>query len=104
HRRAEQDRTGRAGAGRMVAEERMRMSRELHDLIGHTVNLLVVQAGAARIMLDREPATTPSMLRGMEETGRDALADLDQVLSTLRADPSSDVDGSGGTGVEVRRA
>ena len=38
------------------------MSRELHDLVGHTVNLLVVQAGAARLTLDRDPATTRELL------------------------------------------
>ena len=85
-RREEQDRTRQAVAGRMVAEERMRMSRELHDLVGHTVNLLVVQAGAARLMLDKNPATTRELLAGMEHTGRETLADLDQVLASLRAD------------------
>ena len=39
----------------MIAEERVRMSRELHDVVGHTVNLLVVQAGAARMILDQDP-------------------------------------------------
>ena len=40
----------------MIAEERVRMSRELHDVVGHTVNLLVVQAGAARMTLEQDPA------------------------------------------------
>ena len=62
------------------------MSRELHDLVGHTVNLLVVQAGAARLTLDRDPATARELLAGMEQTGRETLADLDRVLATLRAD------------------
>jgi signal transduction histidine kinase len=61
------------------------MARELHDVIGHTVNLLVVQAGAARLMLDRDPSMTRDLLTGMEQTGREALADLDQALGTLRA-------------------
>ena len=64
------------------------MSRELHDLVGHTVNLLVVQAGAARLMLDQDPATTRELLKGMEQTGRETLADLDRVLATLRDDTS----------------
>jgi signal transduction histidine kinase len=83
-RREEQDRARRAIAGQVVAEERVRISRELHDLVGHTVNLLVVQAGAARLMLDKDPAMTRELLTGMERTGRDTLADLDQVLATLR--------------------
>jgi signal transduction histidine kinase len=87
-RREEQDRARRAIAGQVVAEERVRISRELHDLVGHTVNLLVVQAGAARLMLDKDPAVTRELLTGMERTGRETLADLDQVLATLRPEPA----------------
>ena len=87
-RRQEQDQARRALQKQVIAEERIRMSRELHDLVGHTVNLLVVQAGAARLMLDRDPATTRELLTGMEQTGRETLADLDRVLATLRADPA----------------
>jgi signal transduction histidine kinase len=72
----------------VVAEERVRISRELHDLMGHTVNLLVVQAGAARLMLAKDPAMTRELLSDMERTGRETLADLDQVLATLRPDPA----------------
>jgi signal transduction histidine kinase len=86
-RRDEQDRASLAIARQVVAEERVRISRELHDLVGHTVNLLVVQAGAARLMLDKDPAMTRELLTGMERTGRETLADLDQVLATLRPDP-----------------
>jgi hypothetical protein len=85
--RAARSRSGarRAIRHQVVAEERTRMARELHDVIGHTVNLLVVQAGAARLMLDRDPAMTRDLLTGMEQTGREALAGLDQALGTLRA-------------------
>ena len=69
-----------------VAEERIAISRELHDVVGHTVNLLVVQAGAARLTLDRDPAAARGILVSMEQTGRETLADLDRVLGTLRAD------------------
>jgi signal transduction histidine kinase len=89
-RREEQDRTRRAVERQSIAEERIRMSRELHDLVGHTVNLLVVQAGAARVSLDRDPALARELLRGMEQTGRTTLADLDRVLATLRGDPYDD--------------
>ena len=56
--------------------------------VGHTVNLFVVQAGAARLTLDSDPAMTRSLLQGMENAGRATLADLDRVLASLRADPS----------------
>ena len=85
-RRDEQERARRALERQVIAEERVRVSRELHDALGHTVNLLVVHAGAARLALDRDPAMTRSLLQGMEDTGRATLADLDRVLAGLRAE------------------
>jgi signal transduction histidine kinase len=85
-RREEQEHARQAVARQVVAEERARMSRELHDLVGHTVNLLIVQAGAARLMLDKDPTKTRELLQSMEQTGRETLADLDQVLASLRQD------------------
>ncbi len=85
-RREEQEQARQAVARQVVAEERARMSRELHDLVGHTVNLLIVQAGAARLMLDKDPTKTRELLQSMEQTGRETLADLDQVLASLRQD------------------
>jgi signal transduction histidine kinase len=82
----DQERVRRALEREVVAEERVRMSRELHDVVGHTVNLLVVQAGAARMVLDQDPAQARDLLKGMEDTGRETLADLDRVLATLRDD------------------
>ncbi|MFE6865495.1 sensor histidine kinase [Kitasatospora sp. NPDC057692] len=68
----------------VVAEERARLARELHDSVGHTLNVVLVQAGAARRLLDREPERTRELLSGMEHTGREALDDLDRVLGLLR--------------------
>jgi signal transduction histidine kinase len=87
-RRDEQDRARRALEGQVIAEERVRVSRELHDVLGHTVNLFVVQAGAARLMLDSDLAMARALLEGMENTGRATLADLDRVLANLRSDTS----------------
>ena len=89
-RRDEQERARRALERQVIAEERVRVSRELHDVLGHTVNLLVVHAGAARLALDRDPAMTRSLLQGMEDTGRATLADLDRVLAGLRGDSPED--------------
>jgi signal transduction histidine kinase len=85
-RREDQERVRRALEREVIAEERVRMSRELHDVVGHTVNLLVVQAGAARMVLDQDPVQARDLLKGMEDTGRETLADLDRVLATLRDD------------------
>ncbi|MEU9091775.1 histidine kinase [Streptomyces sp. NPDC048428] len=62
--------------------ERNRIARELHDSIGHALTVAVVQAGAARAA--RDPAFTERALAAIEETGRDALDDLERVLRVLR--------------------
>jgi signal transduction histidine kinase len=85
-RRDEQEIARQAIRQQVFAEERTRMARELHDVVGHTLNLMVVHAGAGRLILDTDPATTRALLAGMEETGREALADLDQLLGALRSD------------------
>jgi len=95
-RREDQERVRRALEREVIAEERVRMSRELHDVVGHTVNLLVVQAGAARMVLDQDPVQARDLLKGMEDTGRETLADLDRVLATLRDDTKRG-DDRGGT-------
>ena len=90
-----------------AAEERTRLARELHDIVGHTVNVMVVQAGAARLVLDRDPAKTREILTGLEHTGRQALAELDRMLGLLRrdgplaADPARAAAGQPGPGVPV---
>jgi signal transduction histidine kinase len=83
-RREDDDRARQAVRDQLVAEERTRIAREVHDLVGHALNVLVVQAGAARVSLDAAPATSRDLLLLMERTGRDALAELDDVLATLR--------------------
>ncbi|WP_328890232.1 sensor histidine kinase [Streptomyces sp. NBC_00316] len=62
--------------------ERNRIARELHDSIGHALTVAVVQAGAARAAND--PEFTERALAAIEETGRDALDDLERVLRVLR--------------------
>ncbi|MCX4678758.1 histidine kinase [Streptomyces sp. NBC_01433] len=62
--------------------ERNRIARELHDSIGHALTVAVVQAGAARTAND--PEFTERALAAIEETGRDALDDLERVLGVLR--------------------
>lgn len=88
-RREENERARRAVRDRIVAQERTRIAREMHDVVGHTLNVLVVQAGAARVSLDAAPATSRDLLLLMERTGREALSELDHVLGTLR-DPGTD--------------
>lgn len=64
------------------ADERARIARELHDAVGHAVNVIVLQAGAARIAGDPDRAL--DAVAQIERIGRDTLADLDQLLGLLR--------------------
>jgi len=85
-RRREERETARHLLQRQVADdERNRIARELHDLVGHTVNVMLVQAGAARRVLDTDPAQSRELLISLETAGRQALDELDQVLGLLRA-------------------
>lgn len=64
-----------------IAQERARIARELHDAVGHAVNVMVLQAGAAR--LSNRPDAAFVALREIENLGRSALTDLDHMLGLL---------------------
>jgi signal transduction histidine kinase len=67
-----------------VTDERERIARELHDVIAHCVSVMVVQAAAAEDLLDRDPERARQPLRAIQDTGRDAVADLRRMLGLLR--------------------
>jgi signal transduction histidine kinase len=67
-----------------VADERRRIARELHDVIAHTVSVMTVQAGAARLLLEAEPERAVAPLLSIEETGRQALAEIRRMFGILR--------------------
>jgi len=73
------------GAARAVAAERVRIARELHDVVAHHVSLLVVQAGAVRETLPYDHSTRP-VLDTMIAGGRSAMAELREMLGALRLD------------------
>jgi len=85
-RREHNEATRRLMRREAIIAERVRIARELHDVVGHTVNAMLVQAGASRMVLDSDPARARELLAGIERTGRDALTELDRVLGALRAD------------------
>jgi signal transduction histidine kinase len=82
--RLERERAERERAA--VTEERHRIARDLHDVIAHSVSVMTVQAGAARLLLDEEPERARRPLLSVEETGRQALAEMRRLLGILRSD------------------
>jgi signal transduction histidine kinase len=71
-------------AQRAVADEQARIARELHDVIAHSVSVIVVQAAAADDVFDERPDQARAALRSIESAGRDALAELRRLLAPVR--------------------
>jgi signal transduction histidine kinase len=81
----EQRRVTRAQlASRAVAEERNRIARELHDVIGHSVSVMTVQASAVRRRLTEGQAAEREALETVEAVGREALAEMRRMVGVLR--------------------
>ncbi|HXV58903.1 MAG TPA: sensor histidine kinase [Gaiellaceae bacterium] len=75
-----------AAARVAVAEERARIARELHDIVAHAVSVMVLQVGAVRHRLPAELGEDADALRGVETTGRTALAEMRRLLGAMRRD------------------
>ncbi|HLM05042.1 MAG TPA: sensor histidine kinase [Blastococcus sp.] len=69
-----------------VASERARIARELHDVVGHTLSLMVLQAGGERLALGSERPATRDALAAIERAGRTTLGELRRLVGVLRAD------------------
>jgi signal transduction histidine kinase len=83
--RAGQAERERESAARVaVAEERARIARELHDIVAHSVSVMVLQVGAVRHKLPGELAEEENALRGVEQTGRTALSEMRRLLGAMR--------------------
>jgi signal transduction histidine kinase len=77
------DATRELSAQTAAFEERTRIARELHDVIAHSVSLMVIQAGGARLVMDAEPDRAEESLLSVERAGRDALAEMRGLLGAL---------------------
>ncbi len=80
--RAEQEREARARVA--VAEERSRIARELHDVVAHSVSVMVLQTSGVRRLLRPEQESERDALVSVEQTGREALAEMRRLLGVLR--------------------
>ena len=72
------------------AEERTRIARDLHDSAGHAVSVILVQAGAARLLLESDPARSRAAIETIEDVARDTLVEIDQLVRALREPVSAD--------------
>ncbi|WP_455681818.1 sensor histidine kinase [Streptomyces violascens] len=80
------ERAGRAAAAKRRAdEERLRIARELHDVLAHSISVINVQAGVGLALLDSDPEQARTALATIKSASKEALGEVRQVLETLRA-------------------
>ncbi|MFI9595534.1 sensor histidine kinase [Nonomuraea sp. NPDC052265] len=82
-------REARRQAEQAAADERLRIARELHDVVAHSMSVITVKAGVAAKVLDKHPEEGRKALRAIEEIGRGSLAEMRHFLGVLRAPGSA---------------
>jgi signal transduction histidine kinase len=85
-RTAELERAREELARRAVAEERLRIAQELHDVVAHSVSVIAVQSGVGAVVADGQPGEARKALAAIEGTSRAALEELRRLLGVLRHD------------------
>nr|WP_233158988.1 histidine kinase [Actinophytocola xanthii] len=99
--RAEQLRRSQEDSTRgAIIAERVRIARDLHDVVAHHVSVMGVQAGAARRVLETDPALASAALRTVEETARTAIGELRGLLGVLRAEADGEPPGETPAGLD----
>ncbi|MFI0479166.1 sensor histidine kinase [Actinomadura sp. 9N215] len=79
-----------AEAERAAARERARIAADMHDILGHAVSLMVIQAEAGRAVVRTDPDRVETVLAAIGDAGRDAMAQLRRLLGLLKADAGND--------------
>jgi signal transduction histidine kinase len=69
-----------------AAEERTRIARDLHDSAGHAINVILVQAGAARLLSEKDPERARAALSTIEDVARETVVEIDRLVRVLRED------------------
>jgi signal transduction histidine kinase len=77
---------------RAVTDERLRIARELHDVVGHHISVIGIQAAAARRVLTRDPDAAATALAAIETSSRDGVTQMRSLLGTLRDPEDADPD------------
>ena len=83
--------TAEEAAERALTEERMRIARELHDIVAHSLTMIAVKAGVAHHVADDNPAEAREALRVIEQTSRGTLTEMRHLLGVLRSSDDPDL-------------
>ena len=75
-------------ARRAVSDERLRIAQELHDVVGHTLGVIALQAGVGAHVIDADPGEAKVSLLAVQSTSRSALTEIRRILGALRSDES----------------
>jgi signal transduction histidine kinase len=81
-------------ASKAVAQERLRIARELHDVVAHSMSVIAVQAGYGQYVIDSQPGDARAALGAIQATSREALDEMRRMLGALRQADESDAAGS----------
>ncbi|MGW4395605.1 sensor histidine kinase [Amycolatopsis nivea] len=92
-RRADRAEFARRSAAEAVAGERLRIARELHDILGHSMSLIAVKATVAGRLADEHPEHAKAALRTIEQTSQAAMAEIRRILGVLRPASAAETDG-----------
>jgi signal transduction histidine kinase len=92
------ERQGEALTDQAVVAERVRIARELHDVVAHHVSVIGIQAAAARRVLDRDPALAAEALATIERESREGVAQMRNLVGTLRSVPDGGASSAGSDG------
>jgi len=89
-------------ASKAVAQERLRIARELHDVVAHSMSVIAVQAGYGQYVIDSQPGDARAALGAIQTTSREALDEMRRMLGALRQADDADARGDGsGTGTST---
>jgi signal transduction histidine kinase len=85
-------------ASKAVAQERLRIARELHDVVAHSMSVIAVQAGYGQYVIDSQPGDARTALGAIQATSREALDDMRRMLGALRQADDADARDGGADG------